>query len=125
MDIFDISFASIDKVWDFSCTSCTLPNEQQVNESVALINYHDIVLNKEDTTLFLKQPGMKIGFGAIGKGYAADQAKKTMEALGVTSGVINAGGDLIAWGKRADGKPWSIGIQDPVGKAQCHHAASN
>jgi thiamine biosynthesis lipoprotein len=56
---------------------------------------------------------MHIGFGAIGKGYAADRVKKLFCEKGVQSGVINASGDLTAWGMRADGQPWKTGIADP------------
>lgn len=56
---------------------------------------------------------MRIGFGGIGKGYAADQAKAILLELGVNSGVINASGDLCAWGKQADKSPWTVGISNP------------
>ena len=59
---------------------------------------------------------MKIGFGSIGKGYAANRAMDVMVAQGVSSGMINAGGDLISWGKNKDNKAWSIGIADPDNK---------
>lgn len=114
---FDISFASIDKIWDFSDahnhTQANLPSEDAIKASIALINYKNIILDHDNATVFLKEKGMRIGFGAIGKGYAADRARAVMEKLGVTAGVVNAGGDLIAWGTKPDGKPWSIGIADP------------
>ncbi len=56
---------------------------------------------------------MHIGFGAIGKGYAADKVKKMMEEKAVESGVINASGDLTAWGKQPDGSSWKAGIGHP------------
>jgi len=59
---------------------------------------------------------MRIGFGGIGKGYAADCAKKILLAKGVKSGIVNASGDLTAWGRQPNGKPWTIGIADPYTK---------
>jgi len=59
---------------------------------------------------------MKIGFGAIGKGYAANQAKKIMKEMGITNGLINASGDLIGWGNQENGKPWQIAVTDPKDK---------
>jgi thiamine biosynthesis lipoprotein len=59
---------------------------------------------------------MKIGFGAIGKGYAANRAKKLMQSMGIENGVVNASGDLISWGNQADGREWSIAISDPKDK---------
>lgn len=56
---------------------------------------------------------MRIGFGGIGKGYAAEMAKRLLQKKGIESGVVNAAGDLTAWGFQVDGKPWTIGIANP------------
>jgi len=56
---------------------------------------------------------MKIGFGGIGKGYAAEKAKYLLQQNGVTSGIVNASGDLTAWGCQPNGKPWTVGIAHP------------
>jgi thiamine biosynthesis lipoprotein len=113
---FDISFASIDKIWTFKGQIQELPSDAVLAASVAKINYKDIILDKVSGTVFLKNMGMKIGFGAIGKGYAADMAKEVMLNLGIENGVVNAGGDLLAWGYKSNGKAWSIGIADPNDK---------
>lgn len=110
---FDISFASMDKVWNFSKREAELPHKDEIINSVAKVNYKNILLNPTDTSVFLLEKGMKIGFGAIGKGYAAEQAKKIMLEHGSQSGVVNAGGDLIAWGTKANNNSWKVGIQDP------------
>ena len=65
---------------------------------------------------FLKQNGMKIGFGAIGKGYAAQKAKEKIVALGINNGVVNASGDLIAWGRDTNGEKFKVAIADPTNK---------
>lgn len=111
---FDISFASIDHIWDFSAiTEVRAPAEADILRSVQLIDHRNIILDHEMQSVFLAKKGMKIGFGAIGKGYAADQAKKVMVATGAESGVINAGGDLLGWGQRPDGEAWKVGITAP------------
>ena len=56
---------------------------------------------------------MRFGFGGIGKGYAAEKAKSLLQQKGVKSGIINAAGDLTAWGYQPGGRPWTIGIADP------------
>ena len=56
---------------------------------------------------------MRIGFGGIGKGYAAECAKKVMQQAGVTSGVVNASGDLTTWGTQVNGEKWTVGIVHP------------
>jgi FAD:protein FMN transferase len=61
----------------------------------------------------LKHAGMRIGFGGIGKGYAADRARSVLQNRGVTSGIVNASGDLAVWGGQPDGHPWTIGVVHP------------
>ena len=69
--------------------------------------------NPATWTSFLKEKGMRIGFGGIGKGYAAEMAKQFLVKNNVRSGIINASGDLSAWGLQPDGRKWTIGVADP------------
>jgi FAD:protein FMN transferase len=116
--IFDISYASMDKIWKFDGSMKELPESSMVAASVAKINFRDIVLDENKNTVFLKNRGMKIGFGAIGKGYAANRAKKKMYEMGIKNGVVNAGGDLITWGIQDDGRSWQIAVTDPKDKTK-------
>jgi thiamine biosynthesis lipoprotein len=90
-----------------------LPNPELIKDHLKLVNYQNIILDRENQTVFLKEKGMRIGFGGIGKGYAAEMAKQMLQNRGVTSGIVNASGDLTTWGNQADGKPWTVGIADP------------
>ncbi|RLJ80270.1 FAD:protein FMN transferase [Pedobacter alluvionis] len=111
---FDITYGSIDKrLWNFDPDMTSLPDEETALKSVGLIDYRNMILNKEKSTVFLKNKGMRIGFGGIGKGYAADKAKLVLQKLGIKSGIVNAAGDLITWGTQAGGHPWTVGIADP------------
>lgn len=111
---FDISYGSIDKrLWNFDKTMTSLPDADVARKMVRLIDYRNIILNDADRSVMLKNIGMRIGFGGIGKGYAADQAKKILVNLGITSGIVNASGDLTVWGYQQNGRPWTIGIADP------------
>jgi thiamine biosynthesis lipoprotein len=111
---FDISYGSVDKsLWNFDTSMTSLPSREIAKQSVRLINYKNIIIDKEASTVFLKQKGMRIGFGGIGKGYAAEQAKNVMRAAGVENGVVNASGDLTTWGLMPDGNKWTIGIVHP------------
>ena len=111
---FDITYGSIDKrLWNFDASMTSLPDAATAKKMVRLINYRNIILDKDRSTVFLKNEGMRIGFGGIGKGYAAEKAKKLMKSMGVESGIVNASGDLTAWGFQPGGKPWTIGIVKP------------
>jgi FAD:protein FMN transferase len=114
---FDVTYGSIDRrLWNFDTTMTSLPDKITAKKMVRLINYRNILLDDDHCTVMLKEKGMRIGFGGIGKGYAAEQAKKVMRTMGADSGIVNASGDLAVWGDQPDGSPWTIGIVDPNAK---------
>jgi FAD:protein FMN transferase len=116
---FDITFGSVDKsLWNFDKTMTKLPDPALIKKSISLVNYKNIIVDTEASTVFLSQKGMRIGFGGIGKGYAAHQAKIKMQEAGITSGLVNASGDMTAWGKQANGSPWKVGIAHPDDKSK-------
>ena len=113
---FDISYASMDKIWKFDGTINALPSSAEIKASIANVGFQNIKLNKEKRTVFLPKKGMKIGFGAIGKGYAADKAKELLIANGVKAGIINASGDMSAWGVQPNKTHWKVAITNPLNK---------
>ncbi|AND64640.1 thiamine biosynthesis protein ApbE [Flavobacterium covae] len=115
---FDISIVAMDKIWKFDGSMTVMPTEIAIKKSIEKVNYKNIVIDTVTSTIFLKEKGMKIGFGSIGKGYAADRVRTLLETKGVFGGIINASGDLTTWGKQANGKQWSIGITNPFGKEE-------
>ncbi|MBS1549628.1 MAG: FAD:protein FMN transferase [Bacteroidetes bacterium] len=110
---FDISIVAMDKIWKFDGSIKTMPTEESIKKSVQKVNYKNILIDTKKQTIFLKEKGMKIGFGSIGKAYAAEKAKELMQKNGVEAGIINAAGDVATWGKQPDGEAWAIGIQNP------------
>jgi len=111
---FDITYGSVDKrLWNFDTGLTSLPDKDTARRMARLINYRNILLDKENQTVMLKEKGMRIGFGGIGKGYAAERAKQVMKNLGIESGIVNASGDMTTWGNQPNGQPWTIGIVDP------------
>jgi len=122
---FDITYGSIDKsLWNFDVNMTALPDRETALKAVDLINYENVRMNARNSTVMLKHKGMRIGFGGIGKGYAADRAKQVMTGMGVKSGIVNAAGDLVTWGSQPDGQAWTIGIADPNHKEQAFSAMS-
>lgn len=116
---FDITYGSIDKrLWNFDNQMTGLPDKKTAQQMVELINYRHILLDPGKISVMLLKKGMRIGFGGIGKGYAAEQARKIMQEMGVDSGIVNASGDLTAWGYQPDGSPWTIGIANPNAAGQ-------
>ena len=111
---FDISYASLDGIWKFDGSMKVMPNVTEIENSISKVGYRNIVLNENDQSVFLAKKGMKISFGAIGKGYAADKAKELLVSKQVVGGIINAAGDLTTWGTKSNGEKWVIGIANPL-----------
>lgn len=110
---FDISIAAMDRIWRFDGSMTEMPAEEAIRKSVERVGYQYIVLDSVASTIYLSRAGMKIGFGSIGKGYAADKGRELLQSLGVQGGIVNASGDLSAWGTTPDGKAWKVGVYNP------------
>ncbi len=115
---FDITYASMDNIWRFDGSMKQFPLEQDIKKSIASVGYTKIVLDEHNFTVYLPKEGMKIGFGAIGKGYTADRTKKLLMGKGVPGGIINAGGDLTTWGTKETGEKWLVGLTNPMDKTK-------
>jgi len=113
---FDITYASMDNIWKFDGTMDKVPTEAEIKNSVSKVGFKKIQLDVENQTVYLPESGMKIGFGAIGKGYAADRAKELLVSKDVKGGIINASGDLTTWGTKVTGEKWLVGIANPLSK---------
>ena len=113
---FDISYASMDKIWKFDGSMKQMPTEEAIKKSVEKVGYQNIILNPKDKTIFLKNKGMKLGLGGIAQGYIADKIKEVLQEKRCTSGLVNVSGDINTWGKQPNGEPWSVGIINPMNK---------
>jgi thiamine biosynthesis lipoprotein len=115
--LFDITFASIDKLWYYDRPMKSLPSDESIRHSVRSINYEYIQLNDTGPSVYITNKGTKIELGATGKGYVTTKMQAFLiNTFGITSGLINAGGDLVCWGRKADGSDWKIGVADPNNK---------
>lgn len=113
---FDISYASMDRIWKFDGSMKSMPTHEAITKSVAKIGYKKIILDAQESTIFLKDAGMKLGLGGIGQGYIADKVYELLQSNGCQSGIINVSGDIKAWGKQSNGEQWTVGIINPVNK---------
>lgn len=110
---FDITAGALKQLYNFKNEQTSFPDKATIGKVLHTVGYKKITLS-DNNQVMLQEHGMHIGFGAIGKGYAADKVKALLLSKGVTSGVINASGDLTAWGLQPDGTPWKVGIADPA-----------
>jgi thiamine biosynthesis lipoprotein len=114
---FDITFAPLLKIWKLDGSMKSPPAQKDIDAVKSKIGYDKIILNASEQTIFLREKGMKMGFGGIGQGYVANCCKTVMKAMGIQSGLVNVSGDIITWGQQPDGKDWQVGIVDPNNKA--------
>ena len=110
---FDVSFAAMDRIWKFDGSMTEMPSAEAIKKSVEKVGYKNIILDSVQSTIFLKLKGMKIGFGALGEGYATDKCRTMMLEKGIKAGIINGSGDMSTWGKQPNGQDWKIGITNP------------
>ena len=110
---FDITVGPLVKLWSIGLEGAKVPTLDEINSVLPLIDYTDVELNKDDSTIFLKNSGMIIDLGSIAKGYAADEVSKILTENNVTSAIIDLGGNVYAHGIKPSGDDWKIGIQNP------------
>jgi FAD:protein FMN transferase len=113
---FDISYASMDKIWKFDGSMKEMPTAEAIKKSVEKVGFQKIILDEKEKTIFLRDKGMKLGLGGIAQSFIADNIRDLLKSKGCTSGIANVSGDIAAWGKQPDGKPWTIGIINPMNK---------
>jgi thiamine biosynthesis lipoprotein len=110
---FDVTVAPLVDLWGFFGESPRLPNRLEVEDCLRRVGYGSLVI--DDDRLWSRDDATSIDLGAIAKGYAVGQAAETLRAHGVTSALIDAGGDVYALGRR-DGELWKVGIRHPRGE---------
>lgn len=107
--LFDITSGVLRTVWDFN--QKRVPTREDIQKILPLIGWSK--LERRGSAVRLKNKGMQVDLGGYGKEYAVDRVASIFLDNGVTSGLINFGGDVRALGTKPDGSPWQIGIQDP------------
>ena len=108
---FDISIASLTELWHINDNDGVLPTEEEIQEAMSHVNYQCIQIDKNRVRLTDEKA--QIDLGGIAKGYIADKLDELMKERGVTSAMINLGGNIKVVGSKTDGSSWNIGIQKP------------
>ena len=107
---FDISFASVGKLWNFR--QGVLPSPDAIKNQLPFVDYSQIKLDEESWSVYLPHSEMEIGLGGIGKGYAVDRAMEVLSSFGIQNAMAMAGGDMLVRGRKGD-EPWQVGLRDP------------
>ncbi|MDR0450108.1 MAG: FAD:protein FMN transferase [Treponema sp.] len=110
---FDPTVGPLVKLWGIGGGEPRLPGQSEIAAALDLVDYRDLLIDREAGTAFLRRPGQALDLGAIAKGYAADEAVRAAEKAGARRAIIDLGGNVFAWGERRKGEAWRIGVQDP------------
>jgi thiamine biosynthesis lipoprotein len=115
---FDVTVQGLGDLWDFSRADFHVPAPELVQSRLVRVDHRKIRLDERESTVFLERKGMAISLAGIAKGYAADRAVGILRESGVGGGVVSAGGDLLAFGRREDGEVWQVGVRNPRNPAR-------
>lgn len=107
---FDITYASVGKFYNYR--EKTTPSSQDIERLLPSLNTMHLAFDTANQTLQFLNAGVAIDLGGIAKGYAVDLAIKYLQAQGIKSAYVSAGGDSRVMGDRG-GRPWLIGIKNP------------
>jgi FAD:protein FMN transferase len=110
---FDITFNAFFGLYNWKEGSERFPTDSEIKERLELVNYKNIEVKDVEKTVFLKKKGMKIGLGGMGQGWAVDKVLEIMKSQKIKAGYIDGSGDTYFWGRKPDGKLWTVGIGDP------------
>lgn len=117
----DVTMYPVVKAWGFTTGEYRVPDEAELQELLEKVGYEkievvgkskDLISSHLDTYVTLPD-GMELDLGSIAKGYAGEKAADLLRERGVTSALLNMGGNVQTVGAKTDGSPWRIGIQDP------------
>ena len=109
---YDATVGVVTRLWDFTSEAPAIPDSEEIRNALGLIDYRGIYIDNEGRA-GLTDPGMAVDLGGGAKGYGVDRALSVLKQLGITSALVDGGGDIGLLGSKPDGKPWRIGVQHP------------
>lgn len=112
---FDLTVGPITELWHIGFDDARKPEQSEIDALLPLVDYHKVVLNDEEKTVFLPEKGMQLDLGAIAKGYITDEAIAVLKDNKVQAGIVDLGGNVYVLGNnpKSESGEWRVGIQDP------------
>lgn len=111
--LFDVTIGRLTSMWRIGHDDARVPERDEIDAVLPLVNYENMIIDEQEQTVYLAEEGMRLDLGGIAKGYIGDEVGRVMVENGVTSGIIDLGGDVYVIGNRPTGDDWNIGIQNP------------
>lgn len=111
---YDPTIEPLMNIWDFNQE--IIPNDDEITNALALVDYKNIIIDEDSSSIKLANEGALININAIAKGYAVREQVEYFKASGETSALVSAGGNNYAIGRQTNNTPWKIGIRNPRDK---------
>lgn len=110
----DLSIYPVVRAWGFTTGEYRVPGDDELSKLLIHVDYTKIAFDEKAGQVSL-EPDMEIDLGSVAKGYTGDQLVSLFRQAGVTSALVNLGGNIQALGGKPDGSPWRIAVQNPLG----------
>ena len=114
---FDPTIGPLVDLWDIGGDNSQVPSQEAIERAISLVDWRLVELDTEACTVFLPKEGMSLDLGGIAKGFAADQLVAIAQEAGVQRALFDLGGNIYAFGAKADGSPWRVGVKNPQSPA--------
>ena len=112
---FDVTIAPISRLWDFDDELNEVPDSDLITSLLPYVNHSLLRIDEKEQTASLKNLGMAVDLGSVGKGAACDAAVRAYEEAGAKAAIIAVGGSVGVYGEKSSGKPWRVAVRDPNG----------
>lgn len=112
---FDYTIGPITDLWRIGFDDARVPEPEEIEKALPLVNHEKVKLDLDQQTVFLTEEGMRIDLGAIAKGYIADEVMEVLLDQGVTTAIIDLGGNVVIMGDSPtrDTGGFNVGVQNP------------
>lgn len=110
---FDITIAPVMDAWGFTSDQRQVPSQGELEQQLSLVDCRLLEIDSSAQTARLPYSGMAVDLGGIAKGWAADRAADLLREHGVTSALLDLGGNITVLGNKPDGSRWRVAVRDP------------
>ncbi|MGM0524001.1 MAG: FAD:protein FMN transferase [Bacillota bacterium] len=116
---FDVTTGPLTNLWRIGYDDARKPSQEEIDETLPIVDYTKIELDETNQTVYLPSENMELDLGGIAKGFIADEVVAYFDAEGVTTAIIDLGGNVYVKGNRPSGEAWTVGVQNPyLGRGQ-------
>ena len=111
---FDPTIGPLVDLWDIGGDNSQVPSQEAIDHARSLVDWRLVEIDSQRGTVYLPKQGMALDLGGIAKGYAADELVAIAQEAGIQQALFDLGGNIYAFGTKADGTPWRVGVKDPA-----------